>query len=83
MNLTFEQRKEILKIFKGGNFNMRLYDFINELKHNGLSIDIFYQNKCVFTGSVSTFKNWIHNHHYYELRVIKIEPLSKSLDIFL
>lgn len=62
---------------------MTLYDFINELKHNGLGIDIFKGNQFVFTGSVSTFKNWIHNGDYYKLRVEKVEPLSKSLNIFL
>ena len=83
MLLTTNERIEILNIFRRNKCDMTLYDFINELKHNGLKINIYYQHKLIFTGSVSTFKNWIHNHHYYELRVVKIEPLSKSLNIFL
>lgn len=62
---------------------MTLYDFINELKHNGLEINIFFQDQYVFKGSVSTFKNWIHNSDYYNLRVVKVDPLTKSLNIFL
>lgn len=62
---------------------MTLYEFINELKHNGLIIDILYGHKLIFHGSVSTFKNWVNNHHYYELRVIEVKPLSKRLDIYL
>ena len=57
---------------------MTLYDFINELKHNGLNIMIYCGDECVFCGTVSSFKHWVNNSLYFNKKVIYAQPFLKN-----
>lgn len=62
---------------------MDLYNFIRELKHKNLHVDLFINAKFLYTGSVGQLVYWNLYSKYSNYRIDKIEPLITSLNIFL
>lgn len=65
---------------------MTLNEFIEHIKHNSVTMDIFAGvNSCkfYFTGTIGTFKNAVLRSKIGNVRIVKIEPLAQSFNIFI
>ncbi len=69
---------------------MTLNEFINHIKHNSLTINIFEKpydeldfHKIHFLGSVGEFKTAVIKRYIGEWRILKIEPLEFELNIYI
>ena len=69
---------------------MTLNEFINHIKHNSLTINIFEKpdealdfHKIHFLGSMGEFKNAVIKRYIGEWRIFKIEPLEFELNIYI
>lgn len=62
---------------------MTLYEFISELKHKSLGLDIFTEARIEYLGTLGELLHAIVLGKIGHREIDKIEPLSKSLNIFL
>lgn len=63
---------------------MTLIQFINHLKHKSIGLNVFYNAKIIYLGTVGDYMHWINKNVVANCRIIKIEPIpTDSFKIFI